>query len=219
MGEVYLDQGKLEEAAAAYQRSIAVWEPSGFLNGVAAARLNLGKVAVSQGDLQAGEAYLDDALILAREIGARLFLPEIYHWQALLGLARDAYQEALALAEQAYALARELQDRGEEGGALRVLGQVYAALGQPQKAAVHLQASLACFAELKSTYQAAKTWLQLALVYLGEPGMVKEGRKLLDQARIRFAELGAQRDLAETERVIEQSGSESANRRISEMEP
>jgi tetratricopeptide (TPR) repeat protein len=204
MGNVYLEQGQLEQAAAAYERSIAVLQPIGFLGGVAAVRLNLGKVAVTQGDLETGALHLSEALTLAQEIGTRLFLPEIYHWQALLHLARREHQEALALAGRAYELARELKDRNEEGATLRVLGQIYAALGQPQQAIERLSASLVCFTELKSTYQAAQTRLQLGLVYLEQADTREQGRGLLDQARTLFAGLGAQWDLAQTEKAIEQ---------------
>jgi tetratricopeptide (TPR) repeat protein len=204
MGEVYLDQGKLDEAAAAYQRSIAVLEPRGFLGGVAILRLNLGKVAMLQDRSEAGETYLSDALALAQEIGARRYLPEIYRWQALLHQVRSQYEEALDLARRACDLAQELNDRKETGGALRVLGQVYADLGQPEKAIEHLQASLAYFAELKSAYEAAKTCYQLALVCVRQPGKKEEGQALLEQARSLFAELGARWDLAQAEKAIEQ---------------
>lgn len=204
MGNVYLVQGKFEEAAAAYQRAIAVLQSIGSLGHVAAVRINLGKVAVTQGDLESGEAHLAEALTLAQEIGARGFLPEIHRWQALLCLARRQYAEALTLARQAYDLARELKERAEEGGALRVLGQLYAALEQPDKAIECLQDSMACFVELKSTYQTAKTCFQLALVYLGEPDKEEQGQALLSRARAIFAELGAQWDWAQTERALEQ---------------
>ena len=204
MGEVYLHQGKLEQATAAYQRSLAVWQPMGYLAGVTVARINLGHIAVTQDDLETAEAHLAGALALAQEIGLRGFWPEIYRWQALLHLARQQHKEALALAEQAYDLAQELKDRAEQGSALRVLGQVYAALGQPDEATERLQASLICFAELQRAYDAAKTSFQLALIYLAEPGKEEEGRGLLDQARTLFADLGAQWDLSQIERTIEQ---------------
>jgi class 3 adenylate cyclase/predicted ATPase len=203
MGNVYLQQGKLEDAAAAYRRSIAVLLPSGFRGGVAALYINLGKVAILQGDLETGEKHLTDALELSQEIGARGYLPEIYHWQALLHLARQQHDGALACAQQALDLARELQDRPEQGGALRVLGRVYAALGQLGRATECLEESLACFVELKSTYHTAKTRFQLGLIYLTAPDKEEQGKELLYQARTTFANLGAQWDLGQVERAIE----------------
>ncbi|MGD9098847.1 MAG: tetratricopeptide repeat protein [Anaerolineae bacterium] len=205
MGNVYFRQGKLQEAVAAYLRSIAVWQPIGLLAGVTVARINLGKVAITQGDLEIGEAHLADALAVAQEIGARTFLPEIYRWQALLHLACEQYKEALMLAQQACDLARELKDRAEEGSALRLLGQVCAALEQPNEAMDYLVASLECFVELKSVYQAARSCFELALVCLGKSDQEEkeEGKGLLNQARDLFADLGAQWDLAQTERAIE----------------
>jgi class 3 adenylate cyclase/tetratricopeptide (TPR) repeat protein len=200
-GNVYLDQGKLTQATEAYQRAISVWEPIGLLAGVTVARINLGKAAVTQGDLRAGKAHLDEAQRLAQEIGARGFLPEIFHWQAILHLERGQLAEALALAQQAHNLAQELKDRAEEGGALRVLGRVYAAMEQPEPAIAHLQASLACFKDLQSSYQTAKTCFELAQIYLTRPDLRKEGYELLEKARSFFAELGAAGDLAQVEKV------------------
>jgi len=203
MGNVYLDQGKLDEAAAAYRRSIEMWQPSGFLYGVAAAYINLGKVAVTRGNLAEGLNYLNEALALAQEIGARGYLPEIYHWQALLHLSRHQYGKALELAEQAFKLARELKDRAEQGGALRVLGQIYVALEDLAQAREHLNASLDYFKSLKSAYEAARTSFQLALAHLGDPAQRARGLELLHQAQTVFAELGAQWDLAQTKRAIQ----------------
>jgi tetratricopeptide (TPR) repeat protein len=202
MGNVYLRQGKLEDAAAAYRRSIEVLQPSGFLGGVAAIYINQGKVAVIQGNLESGRQHLADALRLSQEIGARGYLPEIYRWQALFHLARHQHDEAQALAQQALDLARELQDRSEEGNALCVLGQVYSAQGWLGKAIAHLEDSLACLTELKSTYHTAKTSFQLGLIYLTAPDKEKQGRDLLHQARTMFANLGAQWDLEQVESAI-----------------
>jgi len=202
MGNVYLDQGKPDQAAEAYQRGIAVWEPKGLLAGVTVARINLGKAAVTRGDLEAGKAHLDEAQRLAQEIGARGFLPEIFHWQATLHLERGQLAEALRLAQQAHSLAQELKDRAEEGSALRVLGRVYAAMEQPEPAIARLQASLACFKDLQSSYQTAKTCFELAQVYLTRPDLRKEGYELLEKARTLFAELGAAGDLAQVEQVL-----------------
>jgi tetratricopeptide (TPR) repeat protein len=204
MGLLYLDQGKLDEAAAAFQRSIAVWQPTGYLRGVAAVHINLGRVAILQGELETGQTHLSEALTVAQEIGARTYLPEIHRWQALVVLAQHRYEDALTLARQAHDLALEVKDRIEEGGSLRVLGQVFAALGQKDQAIEHLEASLARFIEFKSTYQVAKTLFQMAQIYLNDPGNREHGRGLLMEARTFFSELGAQRDLAQVEKVIEQ---------------
>jgi tetratricopeptide (TPR) repeat protein len=205
MGNVYLDQGRLEEAAAAYQRGLAVLQPIGLRGFVAGVRINLGKVAVTQGELNVGQAHLADALDLAQEIGARGFLPEIHLWQALIHLALHQHEKALSLARQAVSLAQELKDRKQEGGALRVLGRVYRSIGQPDRAFEHLEASLLRFMELKSTYEAAKTCFHLALVCLDRLDWAEEGRALLTQARILFAELGAQWDLDQVARVLDES--------------
>ena len=200
MGNVYLDQGRLDQAADAYRRGITVWESIGLLAGVTVARINLGKVAVLQGRLDEGQSHLDAALDLAQQIGVRGFLPEIYHWQAVLHLERGHPQAALDLARQAHDLAVELQDRVEEGGTLRLLGRVYTALGRYQEAIEHLEASLTCFQDLKSRYQTAKSCLDLGRVYLLEGR--GESQACLQRARAVFAELGAERDLALAERLL-----------------
>jgi hypothetical protein len=71
------------------------------------------------------------------------------------------------------------------------------------KAVKHLEDSLVCFEELKSTYHTAKTRYQLGLIYLTTPDKEKQGENLLKQARNTFVDLGAQWDLEQVEKAIE----------------
>jgi len=64
-------------------------------------------------------------------LGTKLYLPRFYFWWAEGLLLADRVREALEAAEKALALATELGERGNEGHALRLLGDIAAAGAPP----------------------------------------------------------------------------------------
>jgi tetratricopeptide (TPR) repeat protein len=131
---------------------------------------------------------------MMERIGARNELPQILCLAGEATLALDAPQQALAFANQALAIAREMDLALEEAMARRVLGQIALAGGDLQTARASLEASQAVLAQLDERYELGRVLLwQARLAYASrQPEHVLAA--LQRSAQI-FTELDAQFDL------------------------
>jgi hypothetical protein len=121
-------------------------------------------------------------------------------------LAEGHLQEARAQIERSLKLAREMELVPEEGMSLRVLGQVLLDSGQSE-AAVEAFAQSLSLLEAKDPYEAARTRLEWGRALISErevPGSsIRQGATLLQEARETFERLGAKRDLAVVDELLE----------------
>jgi hypothetical protein len=117
-------------------------------------------------------------------------------------LASADPQVALTYAEQSINLANELEMKLEEGMSRRVLGQVLLATGQSEPALVAFEQSLSLLGG--DPYEVARTKTAWGRFLASTSGPDKErGLSLLQEARATFQELGAKRDLAEVDEILE----------------
>lgn len=159
------------------------------------AGISLAGVLASVGESAAALPLLADMQRLAEQTGLREPVPELLYVRALAQLANDGERpEALASAEAALALARELQAVGYVGVSQRVLGQVQWADGQPEAAIASFEQSLAVLAG-HDPYEAARTQAEWGRALVAS-GQTEPGRRLLAEARATFERLGARRELA-----------------------
>lgn len=113
---------------------------------------------------QAGAAY-QQAQALYEAEGNRHSLCKVLINQAEACSKQAQHGEALALAEQAHALALELHARFWEAYTLHTLGQIYANQGNDAAAIVPLQASLQVAREVNSPYINLVSTIALGQVY------------------------------------------------------
>ena len=90
--------------------------------------------------------------------------------------------------------ARELAMRGEQGCALRTMGEIATAQGQFDKAAKYLKESLSILEEVGDAYESARAQLSLARVYVSQQELGKSSAAL-DLCIQVFEGLGATLDL------------------------
>jgi len=163
---------------------------------------SLADLRIRRGELGEAEASLDEAERLALDMPARSRLPEIYRLRAELRLAQGESQPALELAAQSVSLARELEnlDPLEEGTSLRALGEALFARGQVGAAVEAFEQSSSLLQD-RDDYEAARTKAQWGrVVLLG--GALDQGTHLLQEARAKFKELGAERNTVEVDRLL-----------------
>jgi len=128
LGFIALNQGRLDEALACYQSGLALLErTNGSLYLQALLHASLGDTLIRRGDVKVARQHLQTSLDHCERIQARDFYPELYCLLAEAALLDDEMDEAEILGQRSLALTRELNMRGEEGRALRVLGEVEAA--------------------------------------------------------------------------------------------
>ncbi|MFQ6100667.1 MAG: tetratricopeptide repeat protein [Anaerolineae bacterium] len=199
LGEVYRTQGRLEEAREAYRSALRIAEQRGIMFGVALLHNNLGATYVRDGRWDRAEEYLERSQALFEEIGSERFMAELHRHKAEVALGRGDVDQALdgALRSLEYA-----QTPQEEGPTWRVLGRIWRERGELDQAEDGLERALVLATEMENRYETALTHLELGRLRL-QRGDKVAGRDLARQAMQVFEELGAQLDLEEAERLLE----------------
>ena len=148
LGNVYMEQGRLDEAFDAHQQSLAICREFGDRRGEGQALSSLGIVYMERGRLDEAFDAHQQSLAICREFGDRRAegtalgnLGNVYNEQGRWHEAFDAHQQSLAIC-------REFGDRRGESQTLTGLGNVYNEQGRWQEAIDAYQRSLAICREL-----------------------------------------------------------------------
>lgn len=191
-----------DDAAAEEQlsRCLGIARQKGWQSEQVYALVSLAALRVQSGDSAAAGPWLAEAERLAEATGVREPLPELRYTLALWHLGFGRPEQALAEAEQAVNLARELEAHVYAGIGLRVAGQAQAALGQVSQAVAAFQRSVEIL-EGRDPYEAARTKLMWG-VTLTDSGAGEKGAALLRESRTAFEQLGARRELAIADRRL-----------------
>jgi adenylate cyclase len=194
LGEIHYLRGNLELAEANFAAAAEISESIGYIGlarvGLGATRVELGNREAGRGDLLAAVAeleragnltYLADAL---RDL-AQAFLPE-------------EIDAALAWADRAHGVARELGSAEKIGAALTVLGRVRLARGELDGAIAALEDARRVLEQVAERQELARAMASLARGYRVLPtDDPRRGRAdaLEMEARKIFREIGAELDL------------------------
>ena len=157
--------------------------------------MNLGATFIRRGEIDAARLRLCTSQDYFEQAQARDFLSEMYRRFAETALLAGELAEAEAYGQQALSLARELEMRGEEGCALRVLGEIATAQERFDRAEEQFSESLSILEEVGDTYEGACTRLSLARVHTSQEKL-EEGLATLDRCIQVFQRLGVTLDLA-----------------------
>lgn len=194
LGEVYLAQGELGTAKAEFRaaKETAVQIGNDALTGLA--ETNLGELLTIEGDLPEARDTLRRAIRSLRKLGAQSLAMEGEVRLAELHFAARDYYAAETLANKLLVVSRKAEIRPIEGRALRLLGELAARRGRADEAEELFGAAIGLFASTGAAHGEAKTRLVLGRA-LGRPA---ETRRALRT----FRQVGAERDVAEAERVL-----------------
>jgi tetratricopeptide (TPR) repeat protein len=150
LGHLYLAQGDLEHAVRVLEQGLALCRAFGNRASFLTIAADLGYACALQGRLVEGRALLEEAVSegvrtggLQGQASRAVWLSEVCR---LAGHGAEAWQHA----RQAFDLARQLKERGNEARALHQLGVVYAHATPPDvvQAEAHYQQALALAKEL-----------------------------------------------------------------------
>ncbi len=149
---VALEQGRHDDAEAAFETALALSREAGDSHGARWATNQLGLMAYFRGALDASERLFEQALDLARAAGdlplvkeAAIGLGYVREDRADFGAARGYYQEALAVS-------RESGDRRGEAHTLMVIGETYRRSGELETARSCYHDALEIAGEIGSAY-------------------------------------------------------------------
>jgi tetratricopeptide (TPR) repeat protein len=200
LGQLSVNQGE-DEAARAYLGSSLALARLNHLRELEIVSLGvLADLHLRRHEPDQARPLVAEVERLAGENSHKHWLQEAARYQAQIQLESGDAQAAQQAIQHALRLVRELSDTYEEGLASRVHGQVLRARGRPEAALAAFEQSLALLAD--DPYESARSQVQLGLA-LCDGGDMQRGHALFEDARAVFARLGARRDLAEVEALLE----------------
>ncbi len=203
LGGIARNQGRLDDALAFYQEGLASLKQIGgslFVQG--ALHMNLGATFVRRGEIEAARQHLEISQNQFEQAQVRDFLPELYRHFAQAALVAGDLTEAQSYGEQSLQLAQELEMRGEEGTAQRVLGEIAQAQGQFEQAIDRMESSISILQEVGDEYEGACSYLSLARVCTSLEN-VPDGLAAIENCTDVFRRLDAILDLASARQLKE----------------
>jgi predicted ATPase len=159
-------QSDLDEAAARYEQSLALYRELNDMPGISIALASLGRIAWIKGDHEQATALYEQSLRLARETGNRHDIASRLRRLGNVTLQQRDYGRTETLYEEGLALARDLGDKHGIAALLNSLGEMARVQGDYQRAGEHYGESLALFRELGSRVQIAMMLHNLCYVVL-----------------------------------------------------
>lgn len=195
LGNLALNQGRLDEAVTFYQealRTLAHLGVAPYAQGTA--HMNWGAALIYRGDLAAAHAHLRESEKLFQAAQARDFWPELHRRWAEAALAAGDLTEAAQRGTEALRWARELRIQVEQGCALRVLGETALTQKKGMEAVQLLAQSQTLLEAAGERYELARTQLALARARLAVQQRT-EALALLAACEQTFVQLEAQLDL------------------------
>jgi class 3 adenylate cyclase/tetratricopeptide (TPR) repeat protein len=189
IGEIALDQGRLDIAEEQFAKVSRAWRAAGYRSGVADVIGKQARTAAGRGRFDEALALFEEAIVEFRDIGSQADALEATARMAECLLLAGRPEVALTLADEAKAQARGLGGVPAQIPLIqRVRGAVLARSGDTDGAVDALQQSLQAARTRGAQYEEALTLRILAEV---TPGATEEHRtELRDAAAATLAQLG-----------------------------
>ncbi|MGQ0832492.1 MAG: ATP-binding protein [Microthrixaceae bacterium] len=134
LGYVAAEEERFEEAAESWEASLTLLRSAGDRWGMIRPLNNLGELARARGDLTAASTWHREALEICDEVGERASLPAVLTAMAQAALDCDDLAGATAAAEEALAVAVDLENAVGRATALEVLGRATFEAGRTEDA-------------------------------------------------------------------------------------
>jgi ATP/maltotriose-dependent transcriptional regulator MalT len=200
LGAAYVYTGDDEKALSHLNNALKLARRNNSQVYESTIQFHLADLHIRNGHWSEASDPLGEAERLALEIGIEGNLPEIYGAWAEIKLGEEDYPAALEYAQRSLEKARELGEEIEQGISLRTLGQVLFYLGEHKQAIGRFEESLSVLGG-QEPYEAARTKALMGRTLLDISEQLS-GKKLLEEARSTFKELGAKRNLIRLEKFL-----------------
>jgi serine/threonine-protein kinase len=216
----YWNQGKLNEAEPALQKSLELYAASGDKAGEAMTLNSLGTVVSERQGRAAARPWYEKSYQAAEAIGDRRNMSTALNNLGIMLKDMGLYQEARAAHERALALRREIDDRNWIAVSLNNIGVVLFEQDQFRDAAKYYQESLAIARELDDKRNIIRALHNLTIVER-ESGNLRAARKQIEESLEMRREIGDRRGqiMANVELgIIQLAQGELANARKSQQQ-
>ena len=202
LGVIANIQGSLDAARRHYEQSVALAREADDDRGEALALHNIGMLQADQGAWdEADEAYRA-ALSLFEQQGNKQMIANVLANRSEVSYGRGRAQEGIGLCDLALAAYAEIGDELGRGEALRWKAHGLRRLGKSGAAVTALHESIRIAQRTHTKLLEAEATRELGLV-LKADNRPREARDTFTRALQLFEELGAQRDVAETNAELE----------------
>ncbi|OUL18874.1 hypothetical protein BV378_34485 [Nostoc sp. RF31YmG] len=160
IAQIYLSQGKSEQALKLYQQALGIYQENKYQEGIAFTLNNIGRVYANTGKYNQAIESNQQALVNYKAVGDRTGegvtlsnLGQIYQKQNQL-------EKALGLYQQALAIHREVSDKVSEAATLKYLGDVLSSQNQPQLAIAFYKQSVNLTETIRKSLRVVPTDIQ-----------------------------------------------------------
>ncbi|HTU39326.1 MAG TPA: adenylate/guanylate cyclase domain-containing protein [Acidimicrobiales bacterium] len=190
LGEIALDQGRLDDAERALSSVLRTWRAAGYRSGTGYAKGKLAGVATGQQRYDDAVRLYQEAIDELSDIGSRSEVLEVQAAMAECLLLRGERAQALSLADQTIAQAQSLGGVAPQMPALlRVRGAALVAAGDDEGARRSLRQSLEAAQSREADYQMALTLRVLAALE-ADPGeherLRRSAQEILDKLNVEW---------------------------------
>ncbi len=211
MGELLIYLGEYTRAREKLTTSRDISLQLGMDLLAAYAEIGLCRLAVTESNIKRAVIHLENAKNILGpakdESDDRVI--QILFLEALIIAEQGDVSQGLEAAKRAYQLALEGGFQGEETETLRVVGSLYARLGDYAQAETELNKSIELAKKLNDRYRQAQALFELGQIYLTqiqfEPAdqadRLEQARNVLEKAIQYFERLGAKQDLKKAQKV------------------
>jgi class 3 adenylate cyclase/tetratricopeptide (TPR) repeat protein len=189
VGARHYRQGRMDEARAMYEESLAIRRELGDRRGEATSLNNLGNLHMYQGRMDEARAMYEESLAIKREIGDRRGeayslnnLGNIHWFQGRMDEARVMYEQSLPIF-------RQTGNRYGEAISLNNLGNLHRNQGRMEEARAMYEESLAIRRELGNRRGEARSLNNLGCLHHHQ-GRMDEARAMYEESLAIFRELG-----------------------------
>lgn len=181
LGTVYMETGRLAQAAEMFRRAIELYNAWGHRRGALLATINLGTMTRQLGDIKGAKLFFDSATAQQQEWGDRVTEAYLavhtaifYHETGRTVAARAGYAHALDIM-------RELGERRLEGMTLGNLANLYRSLGYTARAEAAYKEALALHEAMRDHRSAGIVLGNLASMF-HDTGRLLEAEEMYVQA-------------------------------------
>ena len=173
--------GRLDEAAAAYEKAIEYAETGDDLRSVAVGKGNLGEVRRRQERYDEALAAYAEARDIFEGLGEPRSVATVWHQIGMVHTDAGQYDQAERAYRQSLAIKVRLKDRAGEASTLNELGSLYHAMGRLEEAATFCRQAADIYVELQDLINEGRTRNNIAdtLIKLGR---YDEARRELERA-------------------------------------
>jgi hypothetical protein len=199
-GVLYAQMGDQKAALLHLSRALGFAKSAELYDDQITSLSYLADLAIDEGNAATAASRLTEAEALLAQSQQNYLRPFVTYLHAKLHLLQKEYEQARAIADEAITIAQQLGMGQEEGLALRIRGEVVAALGDADSGTADFAASLSRLSG--NPYEAARTKMAWGAQLLTRQQQQQTAQSLLQEANATFLALDARACIERIKKMV-----------------